>query len=338
VEGVLTDSWLPDAHVIPIADEASVSLARDAVRREGARLGLSAVVIGALAHAASELGHNQLAHARGGQIALREIGRDGVPGLEIVAADRGEGILRPGTAFAGTGQSKTGLGVGLAGVMELADEVDVDVRLGEGSCVWARKFAEPVRRRREVGVMGRAHPLERVSGDHATFARLPDALVIAVADGLGHGPLAREASDAVVRSVAKAPHRELRAIVEECHDAVKGTRGAVMSIARIEEATGDLSGATVGNVTLYVCGPAVSARLGASSSVLGARGPKRPVRVEHAAVSARDVVIAYTDGITARASLEGELDLMREHPIVVAERMIERFAREDDDVLVLAAR
>ena len=45
-----------------------------------------------------------------------------------------------------------------------ADEVDIDVRLGEGTCVWARKFASPVPKAREVAIFGRPCEGEAVSG------------------------------------------------------------------------------------------------------------------------------------------------------------------------------
>ena len=33
--------------------------------------------------------------------------------------------------------------------------------------------------------------------------------------------------------------------------------------------------------------------------------------------------------------LTGEHDLLREHPVVIAQRVVERFARDNDDVLVM---
>jgi len=77
--------------------------------------------------------------------------------LELIAADRGPGI---------------GLGVGLAAMVELADELDVDVRIGEGSCIWARKLREP----RSLGESNSASAVgprrDRTrSGDDGCFVR-----------------------------------------------------------------------------------------------------------------------------------------------------------------------
>jgi len=334
----LIDSWLHGVESIFVEDEASVSLAREAVRAAGARAGLAAEATAAIATAASELAHNQRRHARGGQIAVRTFERDGAGGVEVIAADAGEGIASPRAALEGVSSAAGGLGIGLAGVRGLCDEIDVDVRLGEGTCVWARKLAQPGRRRREIGVFGRPHPHERVSGDHAAFVRDADAITVAVADGLGHGPLAREASNAAVWQFLRSSGKELDDVFVACHEALKGTRGAVMTLARVREPAGVLRTASVGNVSAYVCGPAGTQRFGGASFVLGAPGALRVPRIEDAAPSSRDALVVHTDGITSRASLDGRLDLLREHPIVIAHTIVAELARADDDVLVLVAR
>jgi hypothetical protein len=47
------------------------------------------------------------------------------------------------------------------------------------------------------------------------------------------------------------------------------------------------------------------------------------------------MVVLFSDGIRSKLDLAGELDLLREHPAVIAQRVVERFARDDDDVLVM---
>ena len=58
-----------------------------------------------------------------------------------------------------------------------------------------------------------------------------------------------------------------------------------------------------------------------------------------ARIEPHETLIVYTDGIRSRASIVDDLMLQREHPIVIAHQLVERFGRdEDDDVLVLVAR
>ncbi len=343
MDTVLIDQWLPDEESIAVLDEASVSVVRQRVRREGAALGLSQPALGSIVNVASELGHNQLAHARGGRIAIRRIERSATPGIEIVAADRGDGVAAPTDALRAVRRpswpnARASLGVGLAAVVELADELDFDVRIGEGSCIWARKFARPVARRREVGVYGRPYPGEETSGDDGIFVRSDEDLLVGLADGLGHGSQAREASAAAVKTLRRSALQRIGRILEDCHDALHETRGAVMALARIPEPGDDMQAAAVGNVSLHAYGPANRRHVVGSSFVLGSRGRQPRISVEDHPLGNRDVVVLFSDGIFTRADIGAEVDLLREHPIIIAHQVVDRFARDNDDALVLVAR
>jgi anti-sigma regulatory factor (Ser/Thr protein kinase)/serine/threonine protein phosphatase PrpC len=344
----LSDAWLQsaDATPMPMLDAASVAVLRQQVRERGAALGLSATVTGSLVNIASELGHNQLAHARRGLIALRALVRDGVPGLELIAADEGPGIRAPSEALRARPRIpessdpalRTSLGVGLAAVLEHADEVDFDIRLGEGSCVWARKFAAEVPRRRQLGIYGRPYPGESISGDDAAFVRDDELLLVGLADGLGHGPLAHIASRRAVSTLREQSAASLEQILATVHGALLQTRGAVLATARLHEPSGQLESASVGNAAVRLCGPQLHRRFSGRSFVLGAPGQVRKPVTEREQIGPRDVLILFSDGINSRADLERDLDLLREHPIVIAHQFVERFGRDNDDVLVLVAR
>jgi anti-sigma regulatory factor (Ser/Thr protein kinase) len=333
----LQAAWLGDGEAIPILDEASVSEVRQLVRREGARVALGEIATAALVNVASELAHNQLAHARGGAIAVREAPRGGSRGLEVVAADKGCGIRDLARALQGrpSGNGRS-LGVGLSAVCELADEVDIDVRLGEGTCVRARKFPDAHSRRTQIGVFGRAFPGESVSGDDAAFVRSGDDLTIGVVDGLGHGWPAREAASRATWVLRERSLERPEAILAACDGALAQTRGAVMSVARLDGARG-IELASVGNVSAHLYTPFGSRRFGGSSFVLGAPGGARRIATERETLDRFGVLAIFTDGIRSRVDLSGELALLREHPAVVAQQIVERFGRPDDDVLVLVA-
>jgi anti-sigma regulatory factor (Ser/Thr protein kinase) len=337
VEALLIDTWLRGAEPLAIVDVASVSLARELVKREGEALGLPPLPLANLAVVVTELAQNHLAHAEEGMIIVRPVARDGVPGLEIVAADRGEGIADPARALAGRTSAPAGLGTGLEGVCSLSDEVDIDVRWGEGTCVWARKFATTVRRRRSVGVLGRPHPSERVAGDHAAFVRDEEGLILAVADGLGHGVRAREAAEASVLRVVRSPSNSLPDLLRESHVDLARTRGAVMTLARVNERAGRVSLAGVGNVGATIFRHDRPRLFTGSSFVLGMPGPMR-MNEEEQELAAGDTLALYTDGVSHRkASLQGRA-LFREHPIVVAQALLEGEADAPDDALALVVR
>jgi anti-sigma regulatory factor (Ser/Thr protein kinase) len=346
VEALLTDEWLPEpeSQAIPILDEASLSLVRERVRELGAAESVSPDVVARAVLVASELGRNQLRHAERGRIAVRGIRRAvaGEPaprcGLEIVAADGGAGIADVVTALRGVPRVSGSLGVGLAAMRENASEVDFDIRAREGTCIWARVFDRDMPRGIEVAVLGRALVGERVSGDHALFWREGARLTLAVCDGLGHGPPARDASGAAVRALRSGTGKAPLELLEDCHEALGSTRGAVMAIARIDPAAALVEVASAGNVSVDLVAPRSTRRFGGTSAVLGDPRASFRARAETKALERLDVLVMCTDGVRTRLSLEGDLELLREHPVVIAASVVDRFSRDDDDVLVLVAR
>jgi serine/threonine protein phosphatase PrpC len=212
--------------------------------------------------------------------------------------------------------------------------VDVDVRLGEGTCVWARKVPRGAARRRRVGVYGRAYPGEPASGDDAAFVRTGDSLLACVADGLGHGAPARDAAARAVRMAFAQSWRAPAALLAACDPALTRTRGAVMAAVHVD-AVGEAVAAGVGNVSLHGYGYGGSWRFGGSSFVLGSPGGARRIAEETHRLGPYDALVLFSDGVRSRLDLSGQLDLLREHPVVVAEHVVDQFGRDDDDVLVM---
>jgi len=338
VDAILIDAWMRGLDALPTVDEASASAAREAVRVAGATAGLEHTQVEAMAVAASELVHNQLRHGRRGRFAARSIARGGVPGIEIVAADRGLGIADPAAALAGPGPGAGSLGAGLSGARRMTHELDLDVRIGEGTCVRARLFAEQPPRAREVGIYGRALPHEATSGDHAAFVRDGDVLTLALADGIGHGPLAHDAAGRAIAAFQAQHGLSPTATLEACHHAVLGSRGAVMAVARIDAAARSVEHAAVGNIMTRIERWRKSRLFTGSSATLGARGPRRKPLAETVTIEPTEVLMMYTDGLTSRVSLADEPDLLREHPVVIAQRVLTLFGRANDDALVVVAR
>lgn len=337
MDEVLIARWIGGLEAVPILDAASVSVARERARALAAELGMGAVESGSLVIVVSELATNQLRHARRGAIALRPIDRAGVAGIEVVAADAGEGLADPAGALDGGSGGSGGLGAGVSGVQRLADEVDFDIRLGQGTCVHARKFVRKVPRRREVGIFGRPCSGERVSGDDATFVRENGELLVALADGLGHGADAREPARRAIEIVrAGGASRGLTAMLGDADAALTGTRGAVMAIARLDEQAGTLSYAGLGNVAAQVWSAKGYRALAGASFVLGApRRVRELARETSASIVPHEPVVLFSDGLRARDVHDPAL--LRKHPIVIAQRMLERLGRANDDATVLVA-
>jgi anti-sigma regulatory factor (Ser/Thr protein kinase) len=333
---LLTDDWIGRDDAIEIVDDAAIAAAREAVRRAGAEIGLEVTRRESAVAATSELARNQLVHAAGGAIAVHAIVRGGVAGIEVVAADRGDGIADPTAAIAGVPRPTGSLGVGLSAAYRQVDEMDVDVREGEGTCIRIRTFVATVARR-EVGVLGRPFPGEVISGDHARVVADGDDLVIGVVDGLGHGAAAREPSDraaATLRAHAGATPAE---ILARCHDALAGTRGAVMSVIRLA-ADRTLEHAGVGNVATRVFAPdGTMTLLPTAGGVVGAGAFPRRITSDRVAMPPGHVIAMATDGLMSRIALDRD-PILRRPLIAIAHHLIATYGRGGDDALVVVVR
>jgi hypothetical protein len=71
--------------------------------------------------------------------------------------------------------------------------------------------------------------------------------------------------------------------------------------------------------------------------VLGAAGRALSVRTESHSFAPGDVVLLFSDDLSSRARVE-EPALLREPPIVIAEQLMDRYARGRDDALVAVVR
>lgn len=342
METFLIDEWIgAEDDAIAVVDEASLSLLRTRTREVAAAQQLTAVDTERLTTIASELGRNQLRHARRGLFTARATNRGEHRGVELTAADEGDGIADPTSVLEGRPRVEGSLGFGLASARSLAFELDVDVRLREGTCIRARVFdgthGTPPKRR-EIGIYGRPHRDEVRSGDHAGAYRDEDQLLLAVCDGLGHGDPARSAAGEAMRAVVRNRASSPMAILEAVHAALGPTRGAVMAVLALRQGDTSLDLASVGNVTAELVQPRASRRFGGSSFVLGS--PQRAWRAQPAqdVATREEAVVLFTDGIASRASIEADLTLLRDHPVVIAHQLVARFGRDDDDVLVLVAK
>ena len=338
---VLISRWLrSQTSPIPIYDEASVSSARERVREAGRQLNLTKDVVESVALIASELTHNQLAHAKQGYFAVSAVERRGIRGLEVIAADIGPGIESPRRAIQDENPPTSGsLGAGLGAVSRMADEVEFDNRMFEGACIVARKFEAAAASCCETAIMGRPYPGEVISGDDAVFFQSDSTFVAAVSDGLGHGPEAREASNRAIESLLQRREMELGDLVTALNTDLAATRGCVMSIIRFDKMRRTMESVCAGDVHAHLY-HSREAHFFTPTPVVLATGhfQKQRIRVETVPVEPGSVLVIFTDGLKSRTNLKGQLDVLRQPAITIAQHLLENDSRPDDDALVLVAR
>jgi phosphoserine phosphatase RsbX len=178
-------------------------------------------------------------------------------------------------------------------------------------------------------------PGQITSGDGYLVIPRPRRTLIAVMDGLGHGPDAHEATSAAIAAIAETPDAPLRSLFEHCNKELHRTRGVVMTIAAIA-GDGQMEWLAVGNVSGYIVRSAPAHRHEGALTRGGVVGWRMPsLHTRSARLDAGDLLIMATDGIQDGfvSSVEPVLS-----PRIIASRILEENGRGYDDALVLVAR
>jgi negative regulator of sigma-B (phosphoserine phosphatase) len=195
----------------------------------------------------------------------------------------------------------------------------------------------------EFGCAGAAIEGEERSGDLAVFATYPGGALVAVIDGLGHGPQAADAAEAAAKILRAHPDEAPQQLFERCHRALRKTRGVVMTLAWFDVAEQRLRWVGVGNVEarlLRAAGGGPDARTSSPPSPLvlgGVVGYQLPsaIRAGSVALEPGDAVAFATDGVTADYSAVLDPALS---PQAQAERVLRAHGKGSDDALAVVVR
>jgi phosphoserine phosphatase RsbX len=191
----------------------------------------------------------------------------------------------------------------------------------------------------EVGCAGETIAGETRSGDKAVLAPYDGGALVGVIDGLGHGDAAADAADQAAAMLEAFPQLPPQELLERCHRKLRGTRGAVMTLAWIDAETGTMEWAGVGNVEarLVRAGDGRGARHASPvvlGGVVGFQIPKA-LRISTVELSPGDAVVFASDGIAADFS--AVLDPLLP-PQAQAERVLSSHGKGNDDALAVVVR
>ncbi len=176
------------------------------------------------------------------------------------------------------------------------------------------------------------------SGDLHLVAPFEGGALVAVIDGLGHGPEAAEAARAACTLLAQDPTWSPARLLQRCHEDLRRTRGVVMSLASFTDAPSAMAWIGVGDVEAillradHTAKPAREAIV-LRSGVVGYQLP--PLRETRHAIAAGDVLIIATDGIRRDFADRADRD---DDPQAIADAVLAGHAKGTDDALVLVAR
>lgn len=319
---------------IPVRERSQVGEARRAATAASARLGFDETTRGQVAIVATEAANNLVAHAKDGQVLLRELEGGG---LEIVALDRGPGIahveqcLEDGYSTAGTP------GTGLGAIRRCAAEFDIYSVPGLGTALVARFWSgSPSPSRLEVSAVCLPKQGEQICGDCWAVQPMGGRTRLLVADGLGHGPLAAEASQSAVDYFRREPGRILSDVIQTAHVGLRPTRGAAVAVVEVDSDRRELRFVGIGNISGAAFSGSGSSRLISHNGTVGHQMPRVQEFVYPWPGDA--VLVMASDGLATRWRLDGYPGLVRRHPSLIAGILYRDFCRGTDDVTVVVSR
>lgn len=314
---------------ISVREPTDIAEARRRTATLAAAAGLDEAEAGRAGIAVSELATNIVRHGGGGEILLEANG-----GLQMIALDRGPGIgdlsdaLRDGFSTGGT------RGEGLGAVRRQADVFQVYSRPARGTAVLARfhrRGAAP--EAVNWGAVAFPYPGETVSGDGWALRRDEGALSIMVADGLGHGLLAHEAAKTALSAFEKHGGREPEVFLQHAHAALRPTRGAAVSLARISDGRVDYAG--VGNISGVLVEDA-QRKMITHNGTLGHTAKK--FQSFTYPTGPHPLIVMHSDGLGSSFSFRDYPGLAACEPILIAAVLYRDFDRKRDDVTVVAVK
>jgi anti-sigma regulatory factor (Ser/Thr protein kinase) len=325
---------------LAIGDPSQVAAVRRAVTTLAERLGFDATRTGQAALVVTELATNILKHATRGEILVNHTCVGLRRGVELLALDSGPGLSNFESAFR-DGHSTSGtLGHGLGAMQRNADFVRVFSQPSKGVAalcrIWDRPGAAEDDRPFTVCGVSVAKPGEEVSGDAWTAQVDRDQLSVVVADGLGHGVLASEASRCAITTFARAPRQAPSVILQNIHDALRATRGAAVGVLTVVPERELATFAGLGNIAGVILTAGQRRSLVSHNGTAGHAA--RSIRELTYPMPAGALFVLHSDGVSTHWNVADYPGLEAQDPALIAGVLYRDFARHHDDATVVVGK
>ena len=178
-------------------------------------------------------------------------------------------------------------------------------------------------------------PLGLVNGDTGFVSVDEKQLFVGIVDGAGHGPEAHRIAQASRDFLEKNKDVELPDLMNGLHDNLRGTRGAVAIIGKLDHETSQFHYVGIGNIVLRKFGN-TSERAVTQDGVIGyqIRTPKE----KFMQISGGDVLVMHTDGLTGYFDVSDYPEILRDNAKMIANNLIEKFGKNNDDATCVVIR
>lgn len=336
---------LPHPEKLSIYQGSDASEARRLTRAMGMKLGFNSQACEELAIVASELATNLVKHAGGGQLLLSSVEDGGRLGIKIESYDTGSGIADIDQAITDGFSSTGSLGYGLGTVNRLMDNIDVRPR-GDGkngliiTCQrWRRDHFQRDRTcPLSFGVATRPRMAMTLNGDAFVVEQWNHDALIALIDGLGHGPDANRAALAAREYVENHYDQPFNRLFQGVNRACRATRGVVMALARFnwKKHPITMSYASIGNIEARVFECPAPKKFAVQRGIIGYNAPD--VMVSEFDWDPSYVLVLHSDGLNSQWHWQDYPELTEASATQAARYLLQIQGRDDDDASIIVVR
>jgi anti-sigma regulatory factor (Ser/Thr protein kinase) len=332
------------AAITSVRDTTEVAAARRLVTKCAAGLHFSENATARVALAATELATNLIKHGGGGDILVGS--NDEIPGrIDLIAIDKGKGIANLPAAMKDGFSTAGSPGTGLGAVARRAIVFDV-YSSATGTAVLCRLDDEERARTpsplvpspdQQMHVAGICipYPGEPEPGDAWGATRTAGAVTIVIADGLGHGGSAAEASVRAVRVFKESQNETTEQIIRAMQEPLRATRGAAVGIARIHLDRAIVEFTGVGNIACNITAD-VSRRTVSHNGTVGHE--MRKVQSFNYPWTADSILVMHSDGLSTSWSLDHYPGLAGRDAALIAAVLYRDHCRGSDDATIVVAK
>lgn len=330
-----------------IEDRSYVSYIKREIHNGSVRAKFSETKVAEIDIVVSEITSNLVKHAGSGEFLYRINTSESDITIELISIDNGPGMADTAKMIKDGASTTQTLGQGLGAIHRLSNIAQVYSRPGWGTIVYS--MIHEKQRRDEIvtplvkgllvsiSALCIAKAREKVCGDGYRIRHLASGVMVFFADGLGHGPLAKDAVDAAGELFMNCTETDPVSIIRKLHENIRKTRGLVGTVTVLDTKTNKLFFCGVGNIHSRFYTGIESKTLMSYNGTIGLNIPNS-VNASHISLEKNQHLILCSDGIQTRWDLSRYPGIFKLNTMVLAASIYKDFTRRNDDASVLIVK
>ncbi len=291
---------ISDARWYQISDESQINETRRQIIALAHSEGVDEKCCDRISVVCQELTSNLIKHTEaGGSLIAQIVNREESTGLDLYCIDAGVGMDIDECMVDGF-SSKGTLGTGLGAIKRMSDKFSIASSLQNGTVIHVRFWNSPPKPKSPFSWGGMSVPKkgELLSGDKWNIQLQEKEAYCLIVDGLGHGLDASEASALAVKRFKENLDMPPSAMVKLLHKSLRGSRGAVGAVAKIDIKAKKLLFCGLGNIEGIIHDGEITKHLVSLNGTLGYEA--RKFNEYELPWSANTKLVMHTDGFTSK--------------------------------------